>query len=133
MGISQGQYNLQVENKNSILRELDLKKLDNSITIKSNELKAMDYDVKSSELKIEQSRVTYEVNETNLSIGLNGLDGLKDKLKYEQTKRLLTQQTMTTDLSNITLELDKKQAELSEKTDLFKLQHPELNNRKYLV
>jgi hypothetical protein len=114
------QFNLEKEKREQTLRALELEKLDRKISISSNQVKALDIDVKKSEVQIQIQQSSLEG--VQISLETNKLNNLisGDSLKALEVTRKYKQQVLQADIQVLLNSLEEKKILLNQSQESFK-------------
>lgn len=113
-GLTAHQFNIEKEKREQQIRGLEIDKLDRKVTIKQNELKGMDVQVKQSEVALQLLETGLEGAQINLnSAKLNNLIA-GDSLKALTVTRGLKQQVLRADIESLMQSVDEKKLLLAQ-------------------
>jgi hypothetical protein len=126
------EFNIESEKRKQKIRSLEIQKLDRQISIKTNEVRALDFDVKKSAVTVDIHDVTYQNESVKLSVSRQQLGMTQDGLKTLEASRILTQDSMAIDLQSQLTSLSEKKQLLANSQESLKLKLGNLTQIKML-
>lgn len=119
--LTKHQYEMQKETLEQEIRGIDIDILKNKKTIKLNEFKASEWDVKKSEETIRKAKLGYEIAKVSNDIQDEKLKQLKDQHSFEKFATGVNQKMLAVSAETMLLQLAESQQTLKEAKELFQL------------
>lgn len=119
--LTKHQYEMQKETLEQEIRGIDIDILKNKKTIKLNEFKASEWDVKKSEETIRKAKLGYELAKVGNDITEQKLLQQKDVLAFEKFATGVNRKQLAVNAEAMLLQLAESQQTLADAKELFQL------------